>query len=224
MSERLLLHMSCLRLHRKLVWVLQRFSVDFTQLISELYMFWTCPMFQCRKIENFGFVTCVKCWSADSEVGQANCCFTLRQRLLHLEEGGCLAPVCKLLLLKGEKLWNGRPFKPGKKVKSRQVSDRRTRRRTLRARKIKDITHDYSGFPRRTYVDLGSPGSPGLPSDSSWAPWQSIKLPLSRSLHDSPGLIWSSKISLQRTTPYVKKDLKAFGWPLKGLWNFWITF
>ena len=35
------------------------------------------------------------------------------------------------------------------------------------AAKIKDITHDYSGFPRRTYVDLGSPGSPGLPSDSS---------------------------------------------------------
>ena len=54
---------------------------------------------QCRKIENFGFVTCVQCWSADSEVGQANCCFTLRPRLLHLEEGGCLAPVCKLMSL-----------------------------------------------------------------------------------------------------------------------------
>ena len=32
---------------------------------------------------------------------------------------------------------------------------------------LKDITDDYSGFPGRTYVDLGSPGCPVLPSGSS---------------------------------------------------------
>ena len=115
--------------------------------MSELYIFWTCPLFQCRKIKNFGFVTCVKCWSADSEVGQANCCFTLRPRPLHLEEGGCLAPVCKLMSL----LLFAFAFpstcmivyaiptnRAISRIKSRQVPDRRTARALCVHEKLKD--------------------------------------------------------------------------------------